>query len=253
MEWFHTIGLNTKQQKIYVYLLEYGASTASELAAGLEEQRTNIYLLMNDLIEKELIVRSESQPVVHFKIANPVRLQELMTENQTQVARSAARLRKELPELLGQYHLHTAGEGFAYFTGVKGYKATLDEPLRTRQEVCVFSTARVNDRPDLWDMLQNSLQKRAAQKVSTRMLLDPSLRTKVSITDMARKRIELQFWGVAAFQSEIALCGDTTVLTTYDDQLTSIVIKNKLITATFQAIFDTAWGDAKKIEVKADR
>lgn len=245
MEALECLDLNTKQQSIYMYLLEHGPSTASDLGKSLGEQRTNIYLLSEKLVDMELVAKDDSTPITHLKITSPIRLQELLLEQQSKLAKNASRLKKQLPDFQGLYHLHTASEGLAYFTGVTGYRSTLDEQLRAGQDVCVISTAKVNDRPDLWDILQNSLQKRAIKKISTKMLLDPSLKSRVSVPELAQRRVQLRFWGNSPFQSEVALCGSSTILTTYDENLKSIVIKDRSITETFQVIFDTAWDSAE--------
>jgi len=79
MEWLQSIGLNEKQQQLYLYLLEHGSLAASQLAQELGEQRTNVYLLVDALAERGLVEKDESLPVAQFKVTNPQRLQELMT------------------------------------------------------------------------------------------------------------------------------------------------------------------------------
>ncbi|MEO8863345.1 MAG: hypothetical protein ABI354_03420 [Candidatus Saccharimonadales bacterium] len=53
--------------------------------------------------------------------------------------------------------------------------------------------------------------------------------------------MDVRFWGESVFEGEVAIYGPTVIMTTYDDKLISLVIKNSAIAATMQAIFDTAW------------
>ncbi len=243
MEWLKSLGLNEKQCKLYLYLLEKGGLTASQLARGLGEQRTNIYLITDELVNAGLVERDGSRPVALFKVTSPQNLQNLMLTRQKQLAHNSSQMKNDLPDLLGLYHLHTAETGFAYFEGVKGYLAMLEDMVKSSQEVRVFGTAMLNDRPDLWLGLQKALQKRALHKIETKMILDNSLSTKVLVDEMRRSRVSLKFWGDTLFEGEVAIYGSTVVLTTYDEKLISLVIKNKAIAATFQSIFDTAWYD----------
>lgn len=247
MEWFKTLGLNEKQQRLYLYLLEHGASTASQLAHGLGEQRTNIYILTDELETRGLVERDETQPVARFAATNPSRLQQLLAQRQQTLATNAVQLRKALPDLQGMYQLSSSKPGFAYFEGIKGYTAALEDMVRSKREVCVFAASDVSQaRPDAWDVLQNKLSKRAHAKVDTRILFETSLKEDTDIPSRERQRMKVRFWGSAVFEGEVAMYGHTVILTTYDEKLVSLVIKNPAIAATMQAIFDTAWTAAEK-------
>ncbi|MEO8863346.1 MAG: helix-turn-helix domain-containing protein [Candidatus Saccharimonadales bacterium] len=153
MEWFERIGLNDKQKKLYLHLLENGALTASQLADELKEQRTNIYLITDELVALDLIERNTRQPVARFMAANPARLQQLIAKQQQDLAVSAKQLRKILPELQGRYVLSSQKPGFAYYEGIKGYGLALDDMIRSGQEVCVFGSSNVSvARPDAWTL-----------------------------------------------------------------------------------------------------
>jgi len=114
--------------------------------------------------------------------------------------------------------------------------------IRSKKEVCVFAASDVSRaRPDAWDILQNKLAKRAHAKVGTRILFETALKQDTDIPSRERQRMKVRFWGDKAFEGEVAIYGPTVVLTTYDEKLVSLVIKNPAIAATMQTIFDTAW------------
>lgn len=247
MEWLKTIGLSQKQQDLYLYLLRHGGLTATELSDALKEQRTNIYLLVDKLIEAGLIVRDESQSVVRFQPVSPNRLQKLMNARQKSIAEQSLQLKKDLPNLLGLYHLHVAEEGMAYFEGLEGYSSALEDMIRSNLEVCVFgSTDIVSVRPDASEVLRKSLQRRALAKVSTRVIFDTSLEESkdltIFISEATKKYMKHKFWGNQSFgHGEIAIYGGTLVFTSYDEKLISLVIKNPSLAQIFQSVFETAW------------
>lgn len=242
MEWFKLLGLNDKQRNLYMYLLENGAVNASKIAKDLGEQRTNVYLLTEALQQKDLIEKDETSPVVLFRATNPDKLQKLMLAKQKQLAISAMELKKMLPELQGLYRLSTASDGLAHFEGLKGYEAALEDMVRFKSEICVFGASNVSRaRPDAWKILQDKLNKRGFAKVPTRMLFEEELRSTTDIAAHNRQRMEVRFWGNSVFAGEVAIYGNTVVLTTYDEKLVSLVIKNQHIATTMRTIFDTAW------------
>lgn len=250
MNWLKTIGLTQKQQDLYLYLLRQGVLTASELATALNEQRTNVYLLTDKLIELGLVTRDESQPIVRFRPVSPDRLQSLMSARQKFVAEQSVQLKKDLPNLLGLYHLHVAEEGMAYFEGLEGYTGALDDMLRSQLEVCVFGSTDVSiARPDADTVLRKSLQLRALAKVPTRIIFDESLRSNSALTvfssEATKRYMEYRFWGEQSFgRGELALYGGTIVLTSYDEKLVTMVLKNPSLASMLQSIFDTAWNGA---------
>lgn len=249
MEWFKDLDLNEKQQALYMHVLEKGAKTASELATELREQRTNIYLIAEELEELGLVQRDQSQPVVRFTAANPTRLQQLMREKQKKLASTVTELNKNIPELVALYHLNNEDQGMAYFEGLKGYTAALEDMIRTKKEVCVFAASNVSRaRPDAWNVLQRKLDERARNKVKTKLLFEKGLDETRQRERRKKQKIEVRHWGKAPFDGEVAIYGATVVLTTYDEKLISLVIKNAAIAATLQSIFDTAWNAAQSVE-----
>lgn len=250
MDVLSSLGLNQKQQQAYSSLLQNGSKTASELAVELSEQRTNVYLLMDRLIELGIVERDDSHPVARFTPTNPNCLQDLLSNKQRILAQQSSRLKAALPDLIGLYHLNIAEEGMAYFEGLKGYEAALDDMANSVVEVCVFGASAISsNRPDAKEVLNRKFQKRALAKVSTRILFDKSLQDSqdvpVSLSESTRRRSLVRYWGDRPFGSgEIALYGGTIVLTSYDDKLVSLVIKNAALFSMLQTVFDTAWSQA---------
>lgn len=249
MEWLNAVGLNKKQSLFYQYLLKTGASTASELAHDLGEQRTNIYLLADALINLGLVEKDDGHGVARFRATNPSRLQELMTARQKSLATSSSKMKQALPELLGLYYLNISQEGMAYFEGLKGYEAALDDMSKTKHEVCVFGATFLEEaRPDAWSILMNKLHKRALARIKTRIIFEETRKSSKTLSvdrsSSLKKYMEARFWGKSPFEGEVTIYDSAVVLTSYDEKLVSLVIKNKAISETMQAIFNTAWQSA---------
>jgi hypothetical protein len=96
----------------------------------------------------------------------------------------------------------------------------------------------------------NKLQKRASARIKTRIIFEENIRTSqtlsVNRSVLLQKYMEARFWGNSPFEGEVAIYDTAVVLTSYDEKLISLVIKNRAIASTFQAIFDTAWNHAGK-------
>jgi len=161
-------------------------------------------------------------------------------------------MKQALPELLGLFHLNTAYDGMAYFEGLKGYEAALEEMNKISGEVCVFGATELEEvRPDAWDVLVKQLSKRASHKIKTRILFETALQDSsqlsVDRSPLLKRYMEARFWGDSPYEGEIALYNNAVVLTSYDEKLVSLVIKNSMIATTFKAVFNTAWEQAIQI------
>lgn len=245
MDWFKTIGINSKQQKLYIFLIEHGASTATELAKSLGEQRTNIYILAEELEKRGLLERDESQSITRFRATSPSHLQQLMNKCQQNLAHESSALKQALPELLSTFQLTNPRPGFTYFEGLKGYSAVLDDMTRSQSEICVFGASNTpTDRHDAWTILQNKLAKRALAKINTRLIFENNLKSHIDTSLYTKHCMDVRFWGNAIFDGEIAIYEQKVVLTTYDDNLINFVMKNHIIADTLRSIFDTAWDSA---------
>ena len=252
MDWFKSLGLNGKQQAAYLYLLKNGARSAADLAKGLGEQRTNSYLIVEEMLEKGLVEKDESGKVLKYRAANPEQLQKLMLARQRQVAIQASELKQALPDLMGLYHLTSSESGLAYFEGLEGYTAALQDQIHAGAEVCIFAaTELLRDRPDAWAVLLNMLQKRGYAKVNSRIIYEAAIKDRIDLSfrtsEVLKKTMAARFWGNSLFDGEVAIYKDSVIFTVYDEKLTSTLIKNKAIATTMQSIFDTAWQRAETL------
>jgi sugar-specific transcriptional regulator TrmB len=251
MDWFKSIGLNDKQQAAYLYLLKNGVKSASELAKGLGEQRTNSYLIVEELLSKGLVEIDHASKVIRYRAASPDQLQSLMTARQRHIATQALELKKSLPDLNGLYQLTSSESGIAYFEGLKGYTDALEDQIQAGAEVCVFAASELLfDRPDAWEVLLKMLQKRGYAKIKSRILYETAIKERIDLSfrtsEIIKKTMEAKFWGNSLFDGEVAIYKNSVIFTVYDEKLTSILIKNSAVVKTMQTIFNTAWAQAEE-------
>src|SRR5688500_13070795 len=96
-EIFTKIGLTAKETRIYLILLESGSQTAAELARASGEKRTNIYMLLEGLQQKGVVIASDEQPIRGYSACDPAKLMQVLQAEQERHDQAAAALKAALP------------------------------------------------------------------------------------------------------------------------------------------------------------
>ena len=87
------LGLDQEQALVYLHLLEAGPSTVLAISRGLKTGRTKLYLLLDNLAEKQLIAIHERYYGTGYEAQKPEVIEFLVNEHE----RKAESLRSSLP------------------------------------------------------------------------------------------------------------------------------------------------------------
>jgi sugar-specific transcriptional regulator TrmB len=68
------IGLTELEAKIYLKLLKLGEVKVSELAKKTKVTRTQLYPLLEKLVEKGVVEKLEDKPIIRYKVLDPDKL-----------------------------------------------------------------------------------------------------------------------------------------------------------------------------------
>ena len=79
------IGLTDGEIKVYEALLELGETTKTKLAKKSEVSPSKIYDITNRLIRKGIISSVRKRGIMHFKAADPKRLNDFIKEKEKEI------------------------------------------------------------------------------------------------------------------------------------------------------------------------
>lgn len=240
------LGLNEKEAKFYLYLLESGSKTASQISEELQETRTNTYMVLKKL-EKEKLVEIRSSKVQKYSAADPERLKHFLAAKQQALRQKHTALTGILPELSSMYRLHTHKPGVVYLEGIKGFKAFLEDIYRAEQPVSLLASDSeiVPESQEAWSLLEKETRKRGSKGISTRAIFHTEARGSLDKKEFEVKGFEVRFWGSLPLEGEVVVYGDKIAFTVYKPALIVTVITNEVLAETFLTIFDQLWAVAK--------
>ena len=239
------IGLTSKEAQIYLYLLENGYRTAAQLADAIGEKRTNIYMLLEGLKEKQVLTVDESKRVRVFGAADPGQLQKLLQREQEKQQQALGALKVVLPQLRVQYSLTSDKPGVTHTAGEEGYKLLLDDMVRSTTEVLLVASNDVPPNSSVLDELRNRLYKRKEAGVRTRALFHSDEKRDSHKAEFAERGIELRFLGEQPFRGEVVVYEDNVTFTVYEPSLVVTVVTNKAIADTMRIMFEALWDKAE--------
>ena len=81
LEKLQKFGLSEKEAKIYLALLELGTATVSDIAEKAEINRSNTYVLLNSIAERDLVSISERNGYYTLKQLSPSACSRLLSGN----------------------------------------------------------------------------------------------------------------------------------------------------------------------------
>lgn len=126
-------GLSEVQAKIYLYLIKHGQSTPTEIATGVDENRTTVYSAAEKLGALGIITKKDRGKIAAYAPNHPSVLESIAEKRLRKVARQAKNLESNLPSLINYYNEHQSTPGATTFYGLDGIKMIYDKIIAVKQ------------------------------------------------------------------------------------------------------------------------
>jgi HTH-type transcriptional regulator, sugar sensing transcriptional regulator len=236
-------GLNEKEAKVYLAALELGQSTVQEIAQKAGVNRATAYFIIDGLMRHGLITSFHKGKKQYFMSADPDRLLEILEQEKIEIKKREADLKKLLPELQSMNNKKKDRPVVRYYEGKEGIAAMVDEFLKTKD--LTISMAYSVDAVDKF-FNDNDMQrwrfKRVERNITTKVIYTSKQGELTSAPKSEDRRVPLEKFPITC---DIAIYDDKVRIASLGDRLAGIIIEDKEIAQSLQAIFDLAWEAAK--------
>lgn len=231
------IGFSEIQAKIYLYLIQYGRSTPTEIADGIGEKRTTIYSAAEKLEKLGIISKEEKGKVAAFIPNHPAVLEKIAEKRLRVVAREAKNLESSLPSLINFYNEYQSTPGATTFYGQEGVKMIYDKILATG-ETFYFIRSRYDEIAN-HEALEEFKQARVAAGIHSEDI------TPSEFTDNSNKEMKEKFLltrtllppGEYDCPVEIDIFGDNVAFINYQKDGMSTLIESPEIADAMRQLF----------------
>lgn len=240
------LGLNPKEAQFYLFLLQEGNHTASEISKLLSESRTNTYMVLEKLEAEKLVVADDSVSVRRYAAVDPSQLRvRLNTELQSLKQRQSL-LQNALPELSSLYNLGQRKPGVVHLEGINGFKILLEDMVKAKGVVDLLASDDGPATVEASELLQKGLAKRKAKGIRTRTIFHTGAKKWPGIAQFKARGLDVRFWGDAPRPGEMVIYDNKLAFTVYEPALITTVLTDEVLAQTFRITFDQLWQQAKR-------
>ena len=114
------LGLNDKEIRIYLSLIQTGPSPVQNISRATSISRSTVYQRLENLRERGLVIFEQGTKGTVVRAIHPRKLKELITKRVEESTKLADSFEKILPELLNLYQPITTKAKVMHFEGVEG-------------------------------------------------------------------------------------------------------------------------------------
>jgi len=236
LKFLEEAGLTTTEAKIYIMLLEQGASLAGTISRNTGIHRRSVYDAIERLIEKGLVSYIKTNNRKHFEAADPGRLLEIMKEKESNI-------RTIIPELELKKNLSKEKKETLFFRGRLALKTLFDDQIKTGKEILIFGAAV--QAPDILKYYFPHFDKaRVKKKINVKIIFDESARGNeyVKKIPLAQVRFVPKEYASPAATN---IYGDNIAIVHWSENPMAVLIREKGIADGYRNYFKLMWKIAK--------
>lgn len=242
----HNIGLDPDEVTIYLRALELGSATVLQFAQKVDIPRTTIYLLIDSLIEKGLLIQTTQGKRKLFVAAPPDKLLHIADEKKMSIDRTLHSLYNDISQLKALYNLKIDKPKVRYYEGVEGLKEIYEETL-LHTHICIHSMTQ-HGAELLADYLPGYYDRLTQRMIFTQEIVSDSTQDKQYQHNYSTARNEvLCIPAKYATNTDYLIYGDTVTFITYKaGKPYAIAMEDKEIVHFERIRFLMLWNVAKQ-------
>jgi len=216
------LDLSSAEKKVYAFLLRGKSSKASEISRALGISTTNVYPIVNQLVEKGLVEASVARPITFVAVPLERAYSQFILKYQKEMNDKLSDLRKargQLEDVLKTQEVQSGLFEKDKFQIIKGFNNSASRMLsalsKAEREVQLAMRRERTlelDRIGFFDVLKNIQDKRGFQ---ARLLLDRDLRK--FIRNLG-KNVHVKWVKTEAIANEVLIADDEAFYSLRDDR-----------------------------------
>lgn len=228
------LGLSTKEAKIYLANLALGVASITALSKKASLKRPTVYLIIDSLIQKNLLIKTPQGKRIYYKAENPEKLIQNLEDKKQKISQI-------IPALKSLYHQDSRQPKIRFYEGKDKIQKVSEEVWRAKKIWAMFSPANflkvftLKDSQHLfrilirhggiiYDILENTPQ---AQKFA-----QAKFRTGISQVKFLPPKIKIAT-DLLVFENKVALISFTN--------LTVVIIEDSSISQMQKTMLQFIW------------
>jgi len=236
------MGLSPNETKVYLALLNLGATTAGKIAEKAKLHRTNVYEALDRLDGKGLVSYILHDETKVFEAVEPGVLIRLMDERK-------AKLEGIMPQLLLDKQLSQKTSAHVQ-EGVNAFKLALYNLLNYNKTICIYGLPK--QAPEVVKHFIDLFHKtRIEKKVLMQHIYNENAQERINYLN-SLPYTEAKYLP-EKFNTPVSTltCGDEIMIINWEHPLTFIRIESKALAETYRIYFELLYSAASQKKIKA--
>lgn len=233
-------GLNHKETKVYLALLEMGASKVNEIAEKADIMRETTYGVLKSLTEKGLVSYAIKSGIKHYSCADPEKLVQILQDKQRKVE-------EILPELKKFKNFSYKKPKVEFYEGSEGLKTVYREIIREPHKE-IYSFLNLKEFSGVLPFfVRNISAEREKKKIKSFLLMDDSPQAKeLQKRDKAEYRETKVLPLVNDMKVGIYVFGKSIAFFSFSQkEPIAVVVENEDIAHAMELIFKHFWRESR--------
>ena len=233
------LGLEEKEVKIYLALLELGRGTVQEVAQKSGVKRTNIYNFIGPLKTKRIVSEIIDKDRVILIPESPDVLVRRAEDNLNNI-------KNVLPEILSIYNTPASKPKVHFYEGIDGMKRAYEDILDTGETVYGFSDYEKMFEAIEHEWLLNFPYRRKDKKIFFYSITKDGPKGK-NFKRMDKEHFrETKLTNNLQLDTEINIYGNKVSIHSFRRPYSAVIIENRAIAMSMKSIWQGWWNTLKK-------
>lgn len=238
---FTTLGLDSKEKRIFLRLLSLGATPVSMLAKAVGLPRSSVYVVLERLKQLKVLETFKQGGKLFVQCIPPEDLEKLLQNKQSRVERALEDYREHLGALKEIQNQESVIPKVDFLEGKAGILKAYRRVLKEKRFYSYFNPASVKKfTPEIFLYIPENLKKVKGE--AKEFLVDcPEAKEYAAAIHNPDHQVKTLPAGLKFFSDNI-LCDDKIFLFSYEkDQACVVEITNKNLADTQQKMFELLW------------
>jgi len=247
IEALKSAGLSEREALTYLDLQQHGESQTGKICERTKIPSSQIYTILNSLLEKGLVNFKIINNIKVFRASDPDSLANLFEEKEKQIEEEKENLLGFISKLKVKPTELSKLSDFKYYSGIRGIKSLYTEIINSwkKGDEYYIASAPLESFSNLEGFFLDVVhKKRIKDKVKLKILINKTGKK----WGLAREKMpftEVRYIDINT-RTEYGVLNDYFFLITYGKQPYGLLIKDENFAKTYKVFFEVLWKQASK-------
>jgi len=240
------IGLNEKEAKVYLALLELGQATAQEVATKAKLNRATTYFVIDTLMKKGLSASFEQGKKQFFIGSDPEKLKDVLKSQEAQIKKREKELELMLPELQSVNNKDKGKPVVKYYEGKEGVKTMVAEVFANAGSIVYMAySADAIENFFTLEERQEWIKNRETKKINNDVIYTSERVTLPQVPMSNRFKVPFDKFPITC---DIAVYNNKIRLASLANRMIGVIIEDEELAKSMAAIMKLAMEGAEKYQ-----